>query len=177
MNRLLMLIATLSAAFLSTYIYAADDDWVSAVETDSAVIYIRTSDIKTNLTYSYTEAWEKYVTKKDSSYLIVKSRYYCLSDKAQTLESHSYSKSGKYLSGDRKADTAEFVIPDSVRQELLGSACLAGAITELLSAHYADGGDISDTSSEKITKAFGPYSVPAIIYYFANRHELGRVIN
>lgn len=168
MRLLILLLATI----FSTSIYAADDDWIYVTESDTSEMYMKTSDVKSNLMSSYVEVWEKYMTKKGSTYLMVKSRYYCLSDKNQTLETHEYSNSGKYLKSDRKFNTAESIIPESVGTELLETACIAGAITELISAHYADGGDISDTSSEKITKAFGPYSVPAIIYYFANRHEL-----
>ena len=172
MKGTLILAIALLATVVSTSVYAADDGWVSAVETDSTEVYIRTSDIKANLTYSYVEVWEKYITKKDSTYVMAKSRYYCLSEKAQTLESHAYSNSGKHLNSDRKASTAEYVIPDSVREGLLEGACLAGAVTELLEAHYADGGDISVESYRKIVRAFGSYSTPAMLHYNKNKHEL-----
>lgn len=160
------LLVLITAILVSAAVHA-EDDWVYVTDSNTSDIYLNAETVEPNLDSYYVDSWQKYVDKKNLSYIVTKDRYYCKSKKIQSLELHSYSSDGSYIEGNRKAASIVSAIPDTVGVELLELACVSGAYTELLNIHYGliPSHISAETQYNKIMNNFGLYATTALENY------------
>lgn len=162
MGRFVLLVAF---TVLATTVYA-EDDWEYVVSGNKEDVYMKTASVKVNDDfYNSVDAWVKYETIADKSYVVAKIQYYCKSDSFKKLEDHSYDRNGDYLGGRTKSGNIQHAIPDTIGVDLTEAACLSGALSELIKFHYMDNEDITDEHYREVIKKFGEYAMPAMLYY------------
>jgi len=159
----LALLLTLGSLASAAY---PEDDWVFVGTSYKDDVYMKMASVKVNNDlYNSVDTWVKYISISDDSSVVARMKYYCKSDSFQQLEAHNYDKDGNYLYGRKNPASIQRAIPDTIGVDLVNSACVSGAVSDLLMFHYMDNEDITDAHYKQVIDKFGSYSVPAMIYY------------
>lgn len=151
------LIIGLASILLNLPAVADDSNWVYVGGGSISNIYLKNSQVDSDVNSGNVEAWTKSVFP-NSSHDLDKNRYACSKDKYLQLEVYKYDIDGNYLSGGKIKPVWFSAIPESAGYLMMETVCMTAAKQEIDKIELVEGGYTSDDAFALIRDSFGKYA-------------------